>query len=116
MSQKDILFKISMLAPLTVLAGYFISLVGSQSVFFNLTGFIKQLTQADTLSAIVLSLVAATISSAIAVSVAIPSAYALARIDFPGKRLVDAFIDLPMVLTPIALGTLILMTWNTAFG
>lgn len=116
MPQRDALFKISMLAPLAVLAGYFILLVGSQSAFFSLTDFIEQLTQADTLSAIILSLVAATISSAIAVSVAIPSAYALARIDFPGKRLVDTFIDLPMVLTPIALGTLILMTWNTAFG
>ena len=30
--------------------------------------------------------------------------------------MVDTFIDLPMVLTPIALGTLILMAWNTAFG
>lgn len=116
MPQRDALFKISMLAPLAVLASYFILLVGSQSAFFSLTDFIEQLTQADTLSAIILSLVAATISSAIAVSVAIPSAYALARIDFPGKRLVDTFIDLPMVLTPIALGTLILMTWNTAFG
>ena len=116
MPHKDALFKICMLAPLACLAGYFVLLVGSQSAFFSLTGFIEQLTQADTLSAILLSLVAATISSAIAVSVAIPSAYALARIDFPGKRLVDVFIDLPMVLTPIALGTLILMTWNTAFG
>jgi len=116
MPQKDTLFRISMLAPLAVLTGYFVLLVGSQSAFFNLTGFINQLTQADTLSAIILSLVAATFSSAIAVSVAIPSAYALARIDFPGKRLVDAFIDLPMILTPIALGTLILMSWNTAFG
>ena len=42
----------------------------------------------------------------VAIALALPSAYALARIDFPGKRLVDTFIDLPMVLTPIALGTL----------
>ena len=40
----------------------------------------------------------------------------MARFDFPGKRLLDTFIDLPMVLTPIALGTLILMSWNTLFG
>ena len=116
MSQRDTFFKISMLVPLAILAGYFLLLIASQSAFFSFTGFIEQLTQADTLSAILLSLVAATISSALAVSIAIPSAYALARIDFPGKRLVDVFIDLPMVLTPIALGTLILMTWNTAFG
>ena len=72
--------------------------------------------QADIRSAIALSLLAATVSSCIAVGFAIPAAYALARIEFPGKRLVDTFIDLPMVLTPIALGTLILMSWNTSFG
>jgi molybdate transport system permease protein len=85
-------------------------------VFFSLSGFFEQLSQADIRSAIALSLLAATASSAVAVALAIPSAYALARLDFPGKRLVDTFIDLPMVLTPIALGTLILMAWNTAFG
>jgi molybdate transport system permease protein len=116
MLSRDTVFKIIMLLPLVVLTGYFLLLVGSQSAFFSLQAFIEQLSQADIRSAIALSLVAATISSAVAVAVAIPSAYALARLDFPGKRLVDTFIDLPMVLTPIALGTLILMAWNTAFG
>jgi molybdate transport system permease protein len=76
----------------------------------------EQLFRADIRSAIALSLAAATCSSLIAICIAMPSAYALARFDFPGKRLIDTFIDLPMVLTPIALGTLILMSWNTVFG
>jgi molybdate transport system permease protein len=116
MLQRDTVFKISMLLPLTILTGYFLLLVGSQSAYFNLASFIKQLSQPDIVSAIILSLTAATVSSSVAIVVAIPSAYALARIKFPGKRLIDTFIDLPMVLTPIALGTLILMSWNTAFG
>ena len=91
-------------------------LVGSQSAFFNLSVFMEQLFRTEIRSAIALSLVAATCSSAIAIVIAMPSAYALARFDFPGKRLFDTFIDLPMVLTPIALGTLILMSWNTLFG
>jgi len=114
--RRDSIFKIAILLPLFILAGYFLLLVGSQSAFFNLSIFIEQLFQADIRSAIALSLLAATCSSAIAIGIAIPSAYALARFDFPGKRLVDTFIDLPMVLTPIALGTLILMFWNTLFG
>ena len=109
-------FKITMLLPLFILAGYFLLLVGSQSAFFNISVFMEQLFQADIRSAIALSLLTATCSSAIAICIAMPSAYALARFDFPGKRLVDTFIDLPMVLTPIALGTLILMSWNTVFG
>ncbi|MGK2943732.1 MAG: ABC transporter permease, partial [Desulfuromonadales bacterium] len=116
MKQGDAAFRFAMLLPLTALTGYFLLLVGSQSAFFSFSGFIEQLSRADIRSAIALSLIAATVSSAVAVSIAIPSAYALARIDFPGKRLIDTFIDLPMVLTPIALGTLILMSWNTAIG
>ncbi len=116
MPQRDTVFKITMLLPLIILTSYFLLLVGSQSAFFSLSGFIEQLSQSDIRSAITLSLVAATLSSGVAVGVAIPSAYALARFDFPCKRLVDTFIDLPMVLTPIALGTLILMSWNTAIG
>lgn len=116
MKQRDAAFKLAMLLPLAALTGYFLLLVGSQSAFFSFSGFIEQLSKVDIRSAISLSLIAATVSSAVAVGIAIPSAYALARIDFPFKRLIDTFIDLPMVLTPIALGTLILMSWNTAIG
>lgn len=116
MLRRDKIFRVSMLLPLAILTGYFVLLVGSQSAFFSVADFLDQLSRADIQSAIFVSLLAASASSVLAVSVAIPSAYALARMDFPGKRLVDTFIDLPMVLTPIALGTLILMTWNTSFG
>jgi len=116
MLRRDTLFKITMLLPLVILTGYFLLLVSSQSAFFSLTDFLEQIGQKDIRSAIILSLVAATASTSLAVILAIPAAYALARINFPGKRLLDTFIDLPMVLTPIALGTLILMSWNTAIG
>ncbi len=116
MLRRDTLFKITMLLPLVILTGYFLLLVSSQSAFFSLTDFLEQIGQKDIRSAIILSLVAATASTALAIILAIPAAYALARINFPGKRLLDTFIDLPMVLTPIALGTLILMSWNTAIG
>jgi molybdate transport system permease protein len=116
MLRGETTFKITMLLPLILLTGYFLVLVSSQSAFFSLTDFIEQIGQQDIRSAIFLSLVAATASTVIAIILAIPTAYALARIDFPCKRLLDTFIDLPMVLTPIALGTLILMFWNTAIG
>jgi len=41
-----------------------------------------------------------------------PLAYALARLPFPGRRLVDTLIDLPMVLPPVVAGVALLM----AFG
>lgn len=116
MTRRDLLFQGAVLLPLVLLVGYFLLLVGSQAAFFTPAGFVAELSRSAVRSAILLSLFAATVSSAIAVTVAIPAAYALARLDFPGKRLVDTFIDLPMVLTPVALGTLILMAWNTSVG
>ncbi len=116
MPPRDTFFKISMLLPLAMLTGYFLLLVSSQSTFFSATDFLAQISEADIRSAIALSVLAATVSSLLAVAVALPAGYALARMKFPGKRLVDTLIDLPMVLTPVALGTLILMTWNSAFG
>ncbi len=113
---RDTAFKISMLLPLVILTGYFLVLVCSQATFFSWADFLEQLGQQDIRSAIALSLIAATASTFLAVILAIPAAYALARFNFRGKRLLDTFIDLPMVLTPIALGTLILMSWNTAIG
>ena len=116
MLKRDTNFKIIMILPLVLLTGYFLLLVGSQATFFRLDDFFNQLSDTDIRSAIMISLIAATISSGMAITLAIPAAYALARIEFRGKQIIDTFIDLPMVLTPIALGTLILMAWNTAFG
>lgn len=116
MLKRDTRFKIVMLLPLALLSGYFLLLVGSQATFFRLDDFVAQLAHSDIRSAMFISLLAATVSSGIAVAVAIPAAYALARIEFPGKQIIDTLIDLPMILTPIALGTLILMSWNSAFG
>lgn len=116
MLPRDKAFKLSMLLPLCLLTAYFLLLISSQTSFFSWERFTEQLSQTDLQSAIALSLFAATVSSIIAIVIAVPSAYALARIHFPGKQLIDTFIDLPMVLTPIALGTLILMSWNTSVG
>lgn len=66
--------------------------------------------------AIKLSLYTATISSLIALAVSIPVAYLFSRYSFPGKSLLDTVLDLPIVLSPIALGALLLIFFNTAPG
>ncbi len=63
-------------------------------------------------SALRLSLITATLTTLIAVTVGTPVAYALARSRFPGKPLVDALVDLPIVLPPTVAGVALL----TAFG
>lgn len=62
--------------------------------------------------ALKLSLLTSTFTLAIAVLLGTPLAYLLARSNFPGKRVLDTLIDLPIVLPPVVAGVALLM----AFG
>lgn len=64
------------------------------------------------MDALRLSLVTATITTVIAVVFGTPVAYLLSRKHFRGKSIVDALIDLPIVLPPTVAGVALL----TAFG
>ena len=61
------------------------------------------------LSIIALSLRVALVSMACSLPLAIVVAYALARLDFPGKTLVDAIVHLPLVLPPVVVGFALLV-------
>lgn len=59
-----------------------------------------------------LSLVVSFAALAIALVIGLPLAYLLARVEFPGRRLVRALVTLPMVLPPVVAGVALL----AAFG
>jgi molybdate transport system permease protein len=73
---------------------------------------VARLGQPVVLEALRLSLLTSVIATLIVVALGIPAAYLLATRDFPGKRLVEVLIDLPMVLPPTVAGFALLM----AFG
>jgi len=54
--------------------------------------------------AITLSLSTSLISLFLALMIGIPAAWAMARLDFPAKRLIDIVLDLPMVTPPLVVG------------
>lgn len=66
--------------------------------------------------AIRLSLFCATIAAGLGMLFAIPSAYVLARYRFPGRNVVDALLDIPIILSPIAIGMTLLLMFRTAPG
>lgn len=59
-----------------------------------------------------ISLITSFFTLGVAVLAGTPLAYLLARSSFPGKRLLDTLIDLPIVLPPVVAGVALLM----AFG
>ncbi|MHB8109829.1 MAG: ABC transporter permease [Syntrophorhabdaceae bacterium] len=92
------------------------ALILSLFYFYNGTMFLETLRSPRTLFSIRLSLLTATISTIIAVVVAIPSAYALSRFRFPGRQLIDTMLELPMIVSPVALGAIVLIFFNTPPG
>ena len=70
--------------------------------------------QPEVLAALRLSLVTSALATAIVVALGTPAAYVLATRSFPGKRVVETLVDLPMVLPPTVAGFALLMAFGRA--
>jgi len=81
-----------------------ITILASQLGHSGLQAPLQALAQPHIRHAVALSLGTSTVAALLALVVAVPTAYALARHRFPGAALVDVLLDLPMVLSPVALG------------
>jgi molybdate transport system permease protein len=88
------------------------------SLFYFYEGplFLETLFSKRTLFSLRLSLIAATSAMVISVFFAIPAAYALSRYNFFGREVIDTILELPMIVSPVALGALVLIFFNTPVG
>jgi molybdate transport system permease protein len=78
---------------------------------------IKSAVQSErTLFSLRLSLMAATLSAMLAMVLALPAAYALSRYRFRGRELVDTILEFPIIVSPAALGAMLLIFFNNPFG
>ncbi|WP_157429785.1 ABC transporter permease [Actinomadura oligospora] len=68
-----------------------------------------RLGQPQVLEALRLSLVSATIATALCLLFGVPLAWLLARVPFPGVRLVRALVTVPLVLPPVVGGVALLL-------
>ena len=62
--------------------------------------------------AIKLSLISCTITAILSLWVAIPIGYLLSRYRFPGHNLIDAIVDIPIVLPPLVVGLSLLILFQ----
>ncbi|MFI9438146.1 MULTISPECIES: molybdate ABC transporter permease subunit [Streptosporangium] len=69
----------------------------------------RRLAQPQVLEALRLSLVTATLATAICLLLGVPLAWLLARGDLPGRRLVRALVTVPLVLPPVVGGVALLL-------
>ncbi|WP_345431689.1 ABC transporter permease [Actinoallomurus vinaceus] len=68
-----------------------------------------RLARPEILEALRLSLVSATLATLFCLLVGVPLAWVLARVDFPGRRLVRALVTVPLVLPPVVGGVALLL-------
>ena len=59
-----------------------------------------------------LSLISCTLSAILSLVVAVPLGYLMSRTRFPGRALLDAFLDIPIVLPPLVVGLSLLILFQ----
>lgn len=112
----DRLFKMATMSVLALVVLFFVGIIISILTFTDRYTFARALLSEETLFAIRLSLITASLATLISILVAIPAAYAVSKIQFPGKELVDSLLDLPIIVSPAALGAALLVFFNTPIG
>ena len=115
-ARGDRVFRAATVSALTLLTLFFVIIIISLFSYTDWRTIGSSLLSPDTLFAIKLSLATATITTVLAVAIAIPVAYAISKNNFFGKSLVDSLLDLPIVVSPIALGAALLVFFNTPLG
>ena len=83
------------------------------AIFVNLSpgAVLLELHNPSVLDAMKVGLATSSLATIISFAFGVPTAYLLATRDFPGKSLVDALLDLPMVLPPAVAGLALLLAF-----
>ncbi|MEU6204499.1 ABC transporter permease [Micromonospora musae] len=72
----------------------------------------QRLTEPGVLTALRLSLLTATLATLLCLALGVPLAWLLARIEFPGRRIVRALVTVPLVLPPVVGGVALLLVFG----
>ena len=109
-------FNIVILGSLALLVMFLGGVFLSAVLFTDVRVLLSDLQAQDTIFAIKLTLITATLATLLALILAVPASYALSKVEFYGKSLVDTFLDIPIVISPVALGAALLIFFNTPLG
>lgn len=98
------------------LAGFYVLLILSLFAVFHPGAFLPALLHPRTLFSLRLSLLAGTLATLLSLLLALPAAYGLSRHRFPARNLVDTLLELPVVVSPVALGAMLLLFFTSGPG
>lgn len=107
-------------AALLILSAVYVLLIAAMLIanasYTSFEVFRRTLASPEIQYAIKLSLVTSSITTVLSLWVATALGYSMSRFDFRGKSLVDALLDVPIVLPPLVVGLSLLMLFSTAPG
>ncbi len=99
------------------LSFFVVSITLSIFIFTEPLAIISALYSHEVRFAILLSVFTATTATVLALTMGVPAAYFLSRNDFRGKKIIDALINIPIALPPVAIGAALLIFFtNTPVG
>jgi molybdate transport system permease protein len=113
---EERVFKATIIGALAFLTLFFVVIIVAMMAYTDWNTLISTLISDEILFAVKLSLTTATITTVISMVIAVPVAYGISHARFPGKDIVDTILDLPIVISPIALGAALLVFFNTPIG
>ncbi|MDZ4286430.1 MAG: ABC transporter permease [Prosthecobacter sp.] len=108
-----------MLALVLICAAYLLfwaAMLGATASYTTPAEIWQVLISREIRYATALSLITCTVAALASVVVAVPIGYLISRARFPGRSLVDAALDIPIVLPPMVVGLCLLIFFQTAFG
>jgi len=107
-------------AGLWLLAAFYtlliVAMLAADAAFTTPGQFWRALQSREIRYAIKLSLASSGLTTIFSLWVSVPIGYLLARVNFPGKALVDAILDIPIVLPPLVIGLSLLILFQTPPG
>lgn len=109
-------FRYFALAAILFALALVLAILWVQVDFAGLAGLRSLVREDPVWHAVLLSVGTATAAATLALIVALPAAYGLARYRFHGHMVIDVLLDLPVVLSPVALGVCLLLLFQTSVG
>ncbi|MEI7733002.1 MAG: ABC transporter permease [Verrucomicrobiota bacterium] len=97
-------------------AGLIVAMILADLAFTTPGHLLAALRNENIRFAIQLSLISCSITTVLSLWVAVPLGYLMSRHRFPGRGLLDAVLDIPIVLPPLVIGLSLLILMQTAPG
>ncbi len=113
---SDVPFRLGLAILGLLYVSLILAMVAADAAFTTPRNLWRALASPEIRYAIKLSLISCSITGILSLWVAVPAGYLMSRHRFPGRNVVDAILDIPIVLPPLIVGLSLLILFQTAPG